>query len=79
VPGYDVSGVVEALGDGVTGFEVGDAVVGGIERGARDAQEHVPLGRDGLFDVFVAENFGAAELVESNCLHGDHCFLVVFR
>jgi NADPH:quinone reductase-like Zn-dependent oxidoreductase len=28
VPGYDVSGVVEALGDGVTGFEVGDAVVG---------------------------------------------------
>ncbi|MFD6140218.1 NADP-dependent oxidoreductase [Promicromonospora sp. NPDC060271] len=28
VPGYDVSGTVEAIGDGVTGFQVGDAVVG---------------------------------------------------
>ena len=28
VPGYDVSGSVEALGDGVTSFQVGDTVVG---------------------------------------------------
>lgn len=27
VPGYDVSGTVDALGDGVTGIEVGDAVI----------------------------------------------------
>jgi len=27
VPGYDVSGIVDALGDGVEGIEVGDAVV----------------------------------------------------
>ena len=27
VPGYDVSGTVDALGDGVTGVEVGDAVI----------------------------------------------------
>jgi len=30
VPGYDVSGTIAALGDGVTGFRVGDAVVGFI-------------------------------------------------
>ena len=30
VPGYDVSGTVEALGDGVTTFQVGDTVVGFI-------------------------------------------------
>jgi len=30
VPGYDVSGTVEALGDGVTNFQVGDTVVGFI-------------------------------------------------
>jgi len=30
IPGYDVSGTIEALGAGVTGFEVGDAVVGFI-------------------------------------------------
>ena len=30
VPGYDVSGTIEELGDGVTGFQVGDAVLGFI-------------------------------------------------
>jgi NADPH:quinone reductase-like Zn-dependent oxidoreductase len=30
IPGYDVSGTIEALGAGVTGFSVGDAVVGFI-------------------------------------------------
>src|SRR4051812_11760457 len=28
VPGYDVSGTVEAVGDGVTRFQAGDAVIG---------------------------------------------------
>lgn len=36
VPGYDVSGTVDALGDGVTGLTVGDAVVG-----------FLPMERDG--------------------------------
>ena len=36
VPGYDVSGTVDALGDGVTGVAVGDAVIG-----------FLPMERDG--------------------------------
>jgi len=34
VPGYDVSGTVAAIGAGVTGFEIGDAVVGFLPMGA---------------------------------------------
>lgn len=34
IPGYDVSGTVEALGAGVTNLQVGDAVVGFIPMGA---------------------------------------------
>jgi NADPH:quinone reductase-like Zn-dependent oxidoreductase len=34
VPGYDVSGTVEAIGEGVTGVRAGDAVVGFIPMGA---------------------------------------------
>jgi NADPH:quinone reductase-like Zn-dependent oxidoreductase len=34
VPGYDVSGTVEAIGEGVTGLRAGDAVVGFIPMGA---------------------------------------------
>ncbi|NAZ85478.1 NADP-dependent oxidoreductase [Kineococcus indalonis] len=36
VPGYDVSGTVDALGEGVAGLAVGDAVIG-----------FLPMGRDG--------------------------------
>lgn len=36
VPGYDVSGTIDALGEGVTGFAVGDAVIG-----------FLPMGEDG--------------------------------
>ncbi|PRY67135.1 NADPH:quinone reductase-like Zn-dependent oxidoreductase [Glaciihabitans tibetensis] len=42
VPGYDVSGTVEALGEGATNFEVGDAVVG-----------FLPMGADGSAAEFV--------------------------
>jgi NADPH:quinone reductase-like Zn-dependent oxidoreductase len=34
VPGYDVSGTVDALGEGVTDFQIGDTVVGFLPMGA---------------------------------------------
>lgn len=43
VPGYDVSGTVDAIGDGVTGFQVGDAVVG-----------FLPMTEDGSAAQYVA-------------------------
>ncbi|WP_432510744.1 NADP-dependent oxidoreductase [Kineococcus sp. SYSU DK001] len=42
VPGYDVSGTVDALGDGVSGLQVGDAVIG-----------FLPMERDGGAAEFV--------------------------
>jgi NADPH:quinone reductase-like Zn-dependent oxidoreductase len=42
IPGYDVSGSIEALGEGVDGFEVGDTVVG-----------FIPMGADGSAAEFV--------------------------
>ena len=42
VPGYDVSGTVEALGEGVTNLAVGDTVVG-----------FIPMGADGSAAEFV--------------------------
>lgn len=42
VPGYDVSGTIEAVGDGVTTWTVGDAVVG-----------FLPMGADGSAAEFV--------------------------
>ncbi|NQX27465.1 NADP-dependent oxidoreductase [Microbacteriaceae bacterium VKM Ac-2854] len=43
VPGYDVSGTVDALGDGVTGLRVGDAVIA-----------FLPMERDGGAAEFVS-------------------------
>ena len=43
VPGYDVSGTIEALGTGVTGFQIGDAVVG-----------FIPMAADGSAAEYVA-------------------------
>ncbi len=42
VPGYDVSGTVEAVGDGVSDFQVGDAVVG-----------FIPMAEDGSAAEYV--------------------------
>jgi len=43
VPGYDVSGTVDAIGSGVEGFAVGDAVVG-----------FIPMAEDGSAAEYVA-------------------------
>jgi len=49
IPGYDVSGTIDALGAGVTGFEVGDAVVGFIPMAADgSAAEYVVAAADVL-------------------------------
>jgi len=49
VPGYDVSGIVDALGAHVTGLQVGDAVVGFIPMGADgSAAEYVVAPADAL-------------------------------
>ena len=49
VPGYDVSGTVDALGDGVDGLQVGDAVIGFLPM-ERDggAAEYVVAAADAL-------------------------------
>jgi NADPH:quinone reductase-like Zn-dependent oxidoreductase len=49
VPGYDVSGTIAAMGAGVTGFQVGDKVVGFIPMGADgSAAEYVAAPADAL-------------------------------
>lgn len=49
VPGFDVSGTVDALGDGVEGLAVGDAVVGFLPMAADgSAAEHVVAPADAL-------------------------------
>lgn len=48
-PGYDVSGVIDAIGAGVTGLEIGDAVVGFIPMGGNgSAAEYVVAPADVL-------------------------------
>ncbi|WP_181397224.1 NADP-dependent oxidoreductase [Cryobacterium arcticum] len=49
VPGYDVSGTIAALGEGVSAFQVGDAVVGFLPMGADgSAAEYVVAPADVL-------------------------------
>jgi len=49
VPGYDVSGTVDATGEGVTNFKVGDKVIGFIPMGADgSAAEYVVAPADAL-------------------------------
>ena len=56
-PGMDVAGTIEALGEGVTGFEVGDAVCGGAKFGG--FAEYAVLRADGL--QHKPDNFSFAE------------------
>jgi NADPH:quinone reductase len=55
VPGYEAAGVVEAIGPGVTGFEIGQRVAALTVHGAfaevlvRDAEHLVPI-PDGVSD-----------------------------
>ncbi|MFM0290303.1 zinc-binding dehydrogenase [Paraburkholderia megapolitana] len=59
VPGYEIAGVVDAIGDGVSGFEIGQRVAaltvhGGFgEALVRDAADFVPI-PDGVSDVDAA-------------------------
>jgi NADPH:quinone reductase-like Zn-dependent oxidoreductase len=49
IPGYDISGTVDAVGDGVDGFTVGDAVIGFLSMGADGgAAEYVVAPADAL-------------------------------
>lgn len=60
VLGYEVSGHVDALGDGVTGLQVGDAVVAGTRFGGQaefalaDAALTLPLPKGMTFEVAAA-------------------------
>lgn len=48
-PGYDVSGTIVAVGDGITGFQVGDAVIGFLPMtAAGSAAEYVVAPADAL-------------------------------
>jgi NADPH:quinone reductase len=68
VPGYEVAGVVDAIGAGVTGFEVGDRVAaltvygGFAELLVREAEHFLPI-PDGVSDrdaAAVILNYGTA-------------------
>lgn len=56
-PGMDMAGTVHALGEGVTGFKIGDAVCGGARFGG--FAEYAVLSADGLHPK--PDNFSSAE------------------
>lgn len=69
VPGYDVSGVVAAIGDGVVGLEVGDAVVGFLPMGeSGSAAEYVVAPAEVLVSAPTAIDLADAAALPSVAL-----------
>ena len=69
VPGYDVSGTIEALGEGVTGLHVGDTVVGFIPMGeSGSAAEYVVAPADVLVSAPTAIDLADAAALPSVAL-----------
>jgi NADPH:quinone reductase-like Zn-dependent oxidoreductase len=68
IPGHEVAGVIEALGEGVTGYKVGDAVFGsttGLKSGANAEYVCVPVESKGNMLAHKPKNvnFGEAAAI----------------
>ncbi|GAB2467265.1 NADPH:quinone reductase-like Zn-dependent oxidoreductase [Conyzicola lurida] len=69
VPGYDVSGTIAAIGDGVTGFQIGDAIVGFLPMaGSGSAAEYVVAPADVLVSAPSAIDLADAASLPSVAL-----------
>ena len=56
-PGYELSGVIEAIGNDVTGFEVGQRVVAAMRNGGQSSHVTAPISRV----IPVPDNIGLDE------------------
>jgi hypothetical protein len=65
----DARGVWQFDRDRTLHVAAADVRVDAVERGPGHPQPHLPGARSGLVDVLVAQDAGAAELVETYCLH----------
>jgi NADPH:quinone reductase-like Zn-dependent oxidoreductase len=69
VPGYDVSGTVAAIGDGVSGFRMGDAVIGFLPMAADgSAAEYVVAPADALTSAPATIDLADAAAIPSVAL-----------
>ncbi|CAN5119611.1 NADP-dependent oxidoreductase [soil metagenome] len=69
IPGYDVSGTISALGEGVSGLEIGDTVVGFLPMGADgSAAEYVVAPADVLVKAPSSINLADAAALPSVAL-----------
>jgi NADPH2:quinone reductase len=62
-PGGEISGVVKAVGDGVTDFKVGDKVFGGIGSGGMAEEVAIAANRMNILPDFMPFDEGAALLM----------------